>query len=295
MEDLTDIRESQTQIAPADTSAGKTLGSAHTIHAMPNPPGHSVQSPAAQGSPSSAEHGLPEFVHEYLRTFINAADQKAGAVFAVAGAILAYLVSQNTLDLGRWDTRPIETVVGVLALGAWALTGGYGLLVVLPRGGDGRIAWRKTNDKRPVGYVYWDDILRHGSAQAYADAVRRLRSQDAEDVIGQHCYELASINAGKYGAVSRATRSLFWATLLTLCFIGSWGVNDVMASKPSGTGASGAGTNSSPAPVVSGASSLAPATAGAPTGSSRTRNAQPVAPNSSGNPAANKQAAPQRP
>ncbi len=207
---------------PGGTPGGRTQVTSR------HPPQGSRRSDPRGSGPTTPQHTLHTFTHEYLRGYIAFADQKAAAVFAVGAALLAYLKSEGGMDISPfWHGHAsLRGVLGLVATIFFVIACGYAMRVVLPRQGSGKIRfwphpWRKKGsnpDDMTDGVIYWEQILRHESAEAYAAGVERMTDADVRRQVLLHSYTLASINHAKYADLDRASRIGVAAMALTFAF-----------------------------------------------------------------------------
>jgi hypothetical protein len=148
---------------------------------------------------------------EYLRTFLQLADQKAAFVFTAAGAILALLYSKGAHL--RWAVWPpptgIDGVAGAaafVAMIALVVAGVYAVAVVGPR---------EAREGR--GLFYWGEVRAHGPT--YVDAVARLTADDALRERLENCRDLADVCDRKYRSLRRAIRSGAIGTAAALIYL----------------------------------------------------------------------------
>lgn len=143
-----------------------------------------------------------EATHQYIRAYINAADQKATFFFTGATALLAFLYRINVS--GRWlkpvmDWNIIDAVsfIAMVALAAGALSA---LLVIIPR----------TPGSRR-GFIFWEAIAEYDTGRHYADELSMLSPASLFQVKAEHCFDLAGVCRRKY-------QLLRWA--LCICGVG---------------------------------------------------------------------------
>ena len=166
----------------------------------------------ASPSTALAVDGFATHVHHYLSDYIQLADKKAGFVFVATSVFLAYLESHD-LALLWWKRPSLWLAVDWLACLTVALLLGSALfayLTVVPRLGGGG-----------PGFVYWESIVSHGSAAAYADRVGALDPAATTRLTLEHAYALAAVGTAKYRML-RAAMILGAAGLL--CGLGLLGL-----------------------------------------------------------------------
>jgi len=152
-------------------------------------------------SSTNPESPLPEFVHQYLRDYIEFADQKAGFVFAAVSAILAYLVSKDALlPLKAWfSASTVPRGSDYLSLAAilfLLLSAIFAIRVIAPR----------LSGSRPQrkGFIFWKDICAFSNAEAYSRHLVKLTVAEASSQVREHCHVLAQICDHKYSRLNWA-------------------------------------------------------------------------------------------
>jgi hypothetical protein len=160
------------------------------------------------------EPNCEEFVwrtHGYINDYIRLADAKAGALFAIFGALIGVLVHQ-------WAEGDESATWWRIALFASALSSALTVIalaidVVRPRVdlGNTRVG------SRTLGYIYWKHI-RARNREEYEHGVRALDKADLIREVTSHTWEIAGIAETKY-------KKLKYAFLLSyiglfLCLLG---------------------------------------------------------------------------
>jgi hypothetical protein len=136
-------------------------------------------------------------VHRYTNEYIRFADTKAAFIAAISTALIGSLVSSSIFDSCfrktpcLWSKLQWAGITGLLLLlAALALS----VAAIRPR------LWNKTS----VGYIFWESVAGHGTAQAFSHAVRELPAQDRTTAISDHLFALATVAKRKYIYVSLA-------------------------------------------------------------------------------------------
>lgn len=168
-----------------------------TNRELPNAPG---------GVPSAADiQARLQFVeatHQYIRSYIAAADQKAIFFFTGSTALLAFLFRNGVST--RW-LKPVMQwniidTFGFIAMVALAIGAMGALLVIIPR----------TPGSRR-GFIFWEAIAEYDTGRHYADELSVLSPASLFQVKAEHCFDLAGVCRKKY-------RYLRWA--LWVCSVG---------------------------------------------------------------------------
>lgn len=156
--------------------------------------------PATAGSGGArsdieAKDGFTTFAHQYIRDYINLADQKATFFFTGATALLAFLYNKDVP--ARW-LRPVMQwnvldTIAFLAMAALAVGALLALFVVIPR----------TPGSRR-GFLFWEAIAEYETGRQYSDELSLLSGPTLVQVKAEHCFDLAVVCRRKY-------RILRWA------------------------------------------------------------------------------------
>ena len=187
----------------ADLQVPATVGRAP----LPTPTEHGAQSPdtaqpTTTGSPGArsdtdSKGEFTTFAHQYIRDYINSADQKATFFFTGATALLAFLYNKNVS--ARW-LKPVMQwnildTIAFVAMGALAAGAFLALLVVIPR----------TPGSRR-GFLFWEAIAEYETGRQYSDDLWLLSGPSLVQVKAEHCYDLAVVCRRKY----RMLRCALW-------------------------------------------------------------------------------------
>lgn len=134
-----------------------------------------------------------EDTHQYIRDYINQADQKAAFYFAGGGALFAYL---HTLGItSEWLANPISW--GLVQLLSFIATIGilsgctFFLLTIMPR---------LRGQKK--GIIFFNAIQEYSSASEYTEDLLNLKTSDLCNSKFKHIYELSSVCRKKYASIT---------------------------------------------------------------------------------------------
>jgi hypothetical protein len=148
-----------------------------------------IESPTPTGDPGPHTDALAKDTQDYLRAFLQFADQKAGFVFTVASALLALLYSRNAHL--RWIGPPFLSgrgaVVALVAMSALVASAGFAVAVVVPR-----------ETRAGSGLFYWERIRRFSSVAGYIAALSALSADGVTCERANNCFDLADICRRKY-------------------------------------------------------------------------------------------------
>lgn len=204
------------ELAPANQAREQSevnlpVPTSSTREPLPLPPGQATTpmegEPARRiggfsASDSSTHSEFAEFIHQYIREYIRAADQKATFFFTGATALLAFLyrneVSARWLKpIMQWDVLDVVSFVAMTALAVGALTA---VFIVIPR----------TPGSRR-GFVFWEAIAEYPTGREYSDDVSSLSAATVSQVKAEHCFDLARVCRRKY----KVLRCALW-----ICAVG---------------------------------------------------------------------------
>lgn len=130
-----------------------------------------------------------EEIHQYIRGYIQTADQKAAFFFATFAALLTYQNSNGYLTI--WISNPkmwdFVQFFAFLSSVGFLISTILCIFVVIPR---------LKGTKR--GIIYFNAIIEYSSQQEYAqDVLSQIPNKLCEEKL-KHAYELAQICSKKY-------------------------------------------------------------------------------------------------
>ena len=196
------------RLSPPSESASSKLTSALPSSVGPLP--DIVPSPHA-ASPISPEYAwFARGIHEYIRSYITLADQKAAFFFASAAALLVFLYKDHAIerwlkDPRTWAVGDLFSFLGVVGLAVTAL---LTISVVAPR---------LKGSKR--GRVFWEAIAEFPDAASYARDVSGATGGDLVADTLQHSFDLALVCRRKYRVLQRALWSGAVGLLATIGYL----------------------------------------------------------------------------
>lgn len=199
--------------APASTAPSLPSGAAEPLlSAVETATAPTVETgPVRTTVPFAGHHtGFAGFVHQYVREYIQLADQKAAFVFAASAALLAFLYNSGASKL--WLKAPTNwawiDAVAFLSMVGLAVTSFLAVITVFPRMGGAK-----------RGLVFFNAIAAHAEPGDYVAAVGALNHSDIAAVQLQHCHELARVCRMKYRALRRSFFVGAVAMLATLMYL----------------------------------------------------------------------------
>jgi hypothetical protein len=134
-----------------------------------------------------ADTAFPRFVHEYTRSYISLADQKATFTFLAASALLTY-VGKHEQSRSVFSSLSYMTAILLLALSAF-----FAFLVIFPLLKEGA-----------PGLIYWKQVRKVGDASAYTNRIQSLNQTAVAREISLHIHALAGVCDAKYKWLQRA-------------------------------------------------------------------------------------------
>lgn len=157
---------------------------------------------------SETARSFCEFTHEYLRQYIELADQKAAFLFAITSAISGYIITSkvspfvNSINWHlpfNWPLIAGKTSVFLFLISALSC-----IWAVLPR--------LKRNEK--PGLIFWEEIVAVDSADKYAKMVGNHNDQSMSYEIAAHAHTLAGVCNRKYLCLKVGMYTAFAGLLL---------------------------------------------------------------------------------
>jgi hypothetical protein len=139
-------------------------------------------------------------VHKYTNDYIRFADTKAAFVAAASTALIGTLVGSSVLDscfrinVFSWPATKWVGFIGLLFLSASLC---LSVNAIRPR------LWNSTS----AGYIFWESVAGHGTAQAFSHAVGDLTATERTTATSDHLFQLAIIAKRKYEFVKLAIYS----------------------------------------------------------------------------------------
>lgn len=187
--------------APAGLGDSKRKSEPDTKGVTPTP--HEVDAERAERLTSFAD-----FHHQYVGQYIQLADSKAAATFALTSGVTAFLLNApgyaDALKLdATWQISGLA-ILSFLFLNLSSLTSFSVIVPRLPKGGDGLIFW-KTVAELPSGADYVNKIASLPEGSLAAERV-------------SHCYNLSSVCSRKYSQLRRAMIFAGWGVLTTFLY-----------------------------------------------------------------------------
>ena len=135
---------------------------------------------------------------EYVRSFLQLADQKAAFLFTAAGALLAVLYGSGAHKqfLVAVSGYGFTAVLALVSMAALTAAAGFAVWVVVPRESAGA-----------SGLFYWTRIRQFTSGREYAAVILALTPEEATRERLYNCRDLADICSRKYSSLRCAFAS----------------------------------------------------------------------------------------
>ncbi len=147
-------------------------------------------------------------VHSYISDYIRLADTKAGAIIAWCGGLIGILLASQTHHLFTetsvsftglaWQTTfmAFVSLLAFIFLGAGIVAA---FMCIKPR------LWSQEGMKEhPKGYVYWEDVKSHRTADNFKKEFGSVGVGGLGDMCAEHTFVLAVIASKKFWWVDRS-------------------------------------------------------------------------------------------
>jgi len=134
-------------------------------------------------------------VHGYTNEYIRFSDAKAGLILTYTSALIAGLYAAG-LHHGFTTVAPVNWgwngVLAASAFGLLILAAAIAAWSILPR------LWSRQR----IGFVFWESILAHGSADSFWTQLRGQSSEALVEHLAHHLFAIAGVCRRKYTLVS---------------------------------------------------------------------------------------------
>jgi hypothetical protein len=144
-------------------------------------------------------------VNGYINDHVRFSDTKAGSVIVLAGAVLSLLYSGGLQrdfagrPFGEWTITSVAALLAFLCLGGSVMTAAWSIRPRLVR-------------VHTTGFIFWESVLAHGSADAF---VRALNGQTRQQLLDHLCAQI-------YHVSLVCSRKFLWvARSIQLCLVGA--------------------------------------------------------------------------
>jgi pycsar effector protein len=154
-------------------------------------------------------------VNAYINDHVRFSDTKAGSVIVLAGAVLSLLYGgglQRSFagrPFAEWTVTSVAALLAFLLLGGSVLTAAWSIRPRLVR-------------VHSTGFIFWESVLAHGSADAFVRAVNGQSRQQLLDHLAAQIYVVSLVCSRKFQWVARS---------ITLCLTGALLAALVLASR----------------------------------------------------------------
>lgn len=142
-------------------------------------------------------------VHKYFNQYIGFSDSRATTTTIVSTSLIGALYQTKVHEAfaggtpGQWSR--LDTLASVAAFVFLALGILFCIMTIIPR-------LKKT---QAPGFVYWESVLQHGSAQRFWKHLHAISTQELAEHLADTVYVLAVISTRKYTLLRRGMISAF--------------------------------------------------------------------------------------
>jgi len=146
-------------------------------------------------------------VNGYINDHIRFSDTKAGSVIVLAGAVLSLLYGGGLQRMfanrpfAEWTVTSVAALLAFLALGAAVLTAAWSMRPRLVR-------------VHTTGFIFWESVLAHGSADAFVKALNGQSRQQLLDHLSTQIYHVSLVCSRKFLWVARSIQLCLAGALL---------------------------------------------------------------------------------
>ncbi|HEX8903844.1 MAG TPA: Pycsar system effector family protein [Longimicrobiaceae bacterium] len=144
-------------------------------------------------------------VNAYINDHVRFSDTKAGSVIVLAGAVLSLLYGgglQRSFagrPFAEWTVTSVAALLAFLALGGSVVTAAWSIRPRLVR-------------VHQSGFIFWESVLAHGSADAFVRALNGQSRQELLDHLATQIYYVSLVCSRKFLWVARS---------IQLCLVGA--------------------------------------------------------------------------
>ncbi len=132
-----------------------------------------------------------DFQVGYVGHYIQLADAKAAATFAVAAGLLGYLLNKGAFGVIGNPAFEVHFLLAAVTAIALLVSGALSFLVVAPR-------LRKSPQD---GFVFWGAVAEIPTAGDFVEKVTAVTSAGMVQARLTHCYDLSRVCARKYAVL----------------------------------------------------------------------------------------------
>ncbi|HEX6748871.1 MAG TPA: Pycsar system effector family protein [Longimicrobium sp.] len=171
---------------------------------VPPPATIEIPSPIVGSLDRSASVEEDEFMSDYLwavngyiNDHVRFSDTKAGSVIVLSGALLSLLYGGGVQRMfaartfGEWTISSVAALLAFLCLGGSVLTAAWSMRPRLVR-------------IHSTGFIFWEGVLAHGSADAFVRSVAGQSRQQLIDHLAMQIYHVSLVCSRKFLWVARS-------------------------------------------------------------------------------------------
>jgi hypothetical protein len=146
-------------------------------------------------------------VNQYINEHVRFSDTKAGSVIVLAGAMLSLLYGAGvqrsfaSTPIAAWTVASMGAALAYLALGASVLSAAWSIRPRLVR-------------VHTTGFIFWESVLAHGSADAFVRALNTLSRKQLLDHLSAQIYHVSLVCSRKFVWVARSIQLCLLGALL---------------------------------------------------------------------------------
>lgn len=127
----------------------------------------------------------------YVGQYIQLADAKAAATFAVAAGLLGYFLDNGAFEIIRRPAFEARFIIATITAITLVISGALAFVVVAPR------LRRSSQD----GFVFWGAVAQISTADDFVARVTSATSAGMVQARLAHCYDLSRVCVRKYAVL----------------------------------------------------------------------------------------------
>tara|TARA_R110002126_G_scaffold284653_1_gene434499 strand:- start:86 stop:709 length:624 start_codon:yes stop_codon:yes gene_type:complete len=188
------------QEAISDSTQTRSQSISTGLSLKPSPKSDESNNPIARSEPQELgkqEYEFANFHASYVGGYIQLADTKAGATFAVSSAVLAYFFTLDPfVKTIKSPELSITFIVILIMVVFLCFSAGSAFWTIAPR--------RTASGK---GIVFWGDVASLRSGKCFANKLSRMKLDQLTNERLRHCYDLSRVCSQKYTWLRRSMLS----------------------------------------------------------------------------------------
>ena len=138
-------------------------------------------------------------LHKYVNDYVRFGDTKAAVILVFCTGLVGVLYNVKTprrllsMPPAAWTFGDVLLVLALVLLAAAMFCIA---MIIIPR----------TQSSQSRGFVYWNSILEHGTAETYWAKISHLTDRQLSEHLAHHVYDVAQIVSRKYWWTNWAMR-----------------------------------------------------------------------------------------